>query len=264
MIDFIKNEGKCTQLLSFVDMPNTPSGPLKLAVVDGRVTGSIEKRLLGEGVQLIKTKRYTGLYDAVSFHPDMMLHHIGENRIVFAPNTDTAVLQELESHGFILVPGGRKLNPAYPDDIAYNGARVGRYFLHNLKYTDEIILKELTAAGVELINVKQGYAKCSVAVINENAIITADVSIAKEASRRNIRVLQIPPQKNIKLPGLDYGFIGGCSGLIGKGRWAVFGKAGNLASFHQIREFLNGEDCKIVSLSEDEVIDFGSLLTLKT
>lgn len=250
--------------LEFVDTPNSPAAPATLAVVDGRITCKIECFLLSKGIRLIKTQKHPGVLDAVSYHPDIMLHHIGGNRIVYAPGTGNKMLRELESNGYCLVEGGTKLSPDYPGDISYNGARVGNYFFHYLEYTDPILLNELEKANVELVNVKQGYTKCSVAVINENSIITADPSIAKEAAKRDIRVLIIPPQKSILLPGLDYGFIGGCSGLIGKGSWAIFGKAEKLPSFFQIQEFLKKESCQILSLSDDEVIDLGTLLTVKT
>jgi hypothetical protein len=250
--------------LKFVDVPNCPSAPARLAIVDGRISNKIEKLLLKQGIQLIKTLKLPGLLDAVSYHPDIMFHHIGGNRIVHAPEVDIYILKELENSGFYLIQGSTKLTGSYPGDISYNGARVGNFFFHNLKYTDKVLLNELYDAGVELVNVNQGYTKCSVAVINENSIITADTNIAKEAERRDIKVLLIPPQRDIILPGLDYGFIGGCSGLIGKGSWAIFGKAEKLPSFFQIQEFLKKENCQILSLSDDEVIDLGTLLTVKT
>lgn len=250
--------------LKFVDIPNSPEAPAALAVVDGRIAGKIESCLLNKGIRLIKTQKHPGVLDAVSYHPDIMLHHIGGNRIVYAPGTGHKLLQELESNGFCLVQGSTKLTPVYPGDIPYNGTRVGNYFFHYLEYTDPILLNELEKSNVELVNVKQGYTKCSVAVINENSIITADPAIAGEAAKRDIRALLISPQKNILLPGLDYGFIGGSSGLIGKGSWAVFGKAEKLPAFFQIQEFLNKENCQILSLSDEEVIDYGTLITIKT
>ena len=45
--------------------------------------------------------------------------------------------------------------------------------------------------GYEIINVKQGYAKCSICVVSDNAIITADKGIAKAAIQNRIDVLEI-------------------------------------------------------------------------
>ena len=68
-------------------------------------------------------------------------------------------------------------NNAY--DIAYNGVKVGNCFFHYFNYTDSKIIEYYKANGDKLINDKQGYTKCSVAIINENAIITSDTKIAK-------------------------------------------------------------------------------------
>ena len=53
------------------------------------------------------------------------------------------------------------------------------------------------------------------AVVSNKAIITSDKVIAHEAKKVDLDVLLIPPG-DIILPGLDYGFIGGCCGLIEK------------------------------------------------
>lgn len=250
--------------MNFVIVPNLPAMSVSLVVIDGRVTPTIENSLEMSGIRIIKTERHPDLYEAVAFHPDMMLHHIGGNRIIYAPHTSDYLLQQLESQDFELVMGSKKLSSAYPEDIAYNGARVGNLFFHNLKFTDEILLNELTASGVELVHVNQGYAKCAVAVIDETCILTSDTGIACAAKDKGISVLLVPPQKSICLPGLDYGFIGGSSGMLDKSHWAVFGNAESLEMFSSVYKFLQQKNIEIISLSVDVIMDYGSLLTLKT
>lgn len=250
--------------MNFIDIPNLPVAKTRLAVVDGRIAADMQTCLEKSGICLIKTERHPDLYEAIAFHPDIMLHHMGGNRIVYAPATSDSVLQSLEKHEFKLVEGAKKLSPVYPADIAYNGARVGNFFFHNLKYTDEILLNELASADIEIVNVRQGYAKCAVAVIDENCIITSDVGIANAAAKRGISVLVVSPQKNISLTGLDYGFIGGSSGMINISQLAVFGNAESLEEFSIIEKFLHHKKIEIVSLSDSIVMDYGSLLPLKT
>lgn len=250
--------------MAFVDAPNLPEDRVKLAVVDGRIGKDLEAGMKSLGIQIIKTGKHPDLYEAVAFHPDMMLHHAGGRRIVYAPGTSPALLESLDSHGFVLVEGLKRLALSYPADIAYNGARIGSFFFHNLKHTDGRLLEELTAAGVEPVHVNQGYAKCSVAIVDENSIFTSDAGIARAAEERGIEALLVPPQKRIRLPGLDYGFIGGCGGMTGRRQWSVFGQAAELEDWPQLEEFLKRKKIEAVSLSDGRITDYGSLLPLKT
>lgn len=250
--------------MNFIDMPNLPQKAVQTAIVDGRISKSMEKGFSEKGIRLIKTRKHCMVYEAVSFHPDIMLHHIGAEKIVYAPGTDAELLNELSSMGFGLIRGKTVLSAHYPGNIAYNVARVGSLAFHSLKYTDAVLAEELGKAGIELIHVNQGYAKCSTAVINERTIITADPGIAKAAEKKGIEVLKIHQDTGIMLPGLDKGFIGGCSGLIDKNSWAVAGNAGTLESFFTIKSFLKYKNMEIISLSNEKVVDIGSIIPILT
>jgi len=248
--------------MNYVRIPNLPEAEVSLAVVDGRLDEAMEAKLLDLKVKLIKTDRHTGLYEAVSYHPDMMLHHLGDECIVYSPGVADSIKNALSDCGFQLIQGGTTLQEKYPWDIAYNVARVGKFAFHNLKYTDPVLRNELEKRDVELVHVKQGYSKCSVSVIDENSIITADRGIAKAAQEKGVEVLLIEPEEEILLPGLSNGFIGGSTAMLNKYRWAV---AGNFAFFRaadRIRRFLEDRNIEIISLSEGRITDIGSIIPL--
>jgi len=110
----------------------------------------------------------------------------------------------------------------YPRDIPFNVACTGKFFIHNLKYSNPRLLEAARGAGMTLIDVPQGYTKCSVVVVDENSIITYDRGIASACDSHNtntapaepLNVLLIEPGQ-VELPGYDTGFIGGASGRIG-------------------------------------------------
>jgi hypothetical protein len=250
--------------MEYIGIPNLPEGPVSLAVADGRISLEAERTLLLNGTKLIKTSRHSGVHEAISYHPDIMFHHIGFNHIVFAPGTDDAFLNVLSGLGFNLIKGSSVLSSKYPHDIAYNAARVGTFFFHNLKYTDVVLKKELEACDISPVRIEQGYAKCSISIVNDSSIITADAGIARAAEKKGIDVLLIDFRQKILLPGLNYGFIGGCSGLIGKNMWAVNGDVEKLTSFKEIYDFLSRKDIQIISLSNEQVTDIGSIIPLIT
>ncbi len=250
--------------MKFVDNPNIPVKPLSVALVDGRINRMLENRLADMGIRVIKTEKYEGLYEAISFHPDIMYHHLGGNRIVHAPGVSKKTNMVLEALGFQLIPGSTPLGGKYPFNIAYNVARVGNVAFHNLKYTDPVLARELALSGAELVHVNQGYTKCSVSVVDSNSIITSDKGIARAAEKKGIDVLLIEPEEGIKLPGVKYGFIGGSSGLIDEKKWLLTGDILNLKSSEKIIQFLQKRCIDVICLPGEPVIDIGSIIPLMT
>ncbi len=243
-------------------MPNLPQSRVKLAVIDGRADAAIQYELEKLGIELIRTGRHTGIYDAISYHPDIVIHHIGGRKIVFAPGTSPEFLDALKKCKFDLLEGKAVLTAAYPGNVAYNVARVGNFAFHDFRYTDSVLLKGLEAEGVEFINVKQGYSKCSICIIDENSIITSDKGIAKSAERNGIEALLICQNEDILLPGLDKGFIGGSTGFIGKRILAVTGDIEKLKSCNIVKDYLFRKDIDIISLGSGPIVDMGSIIPL--
>jgi len=250
--------------MNYIENPNSPQKPVTLAVVDGRISTDMEQGFTRLGVRLIKTEKYKGIYEAISYHPDIMIHHTGGEQIVYAPGTPSGVLDDLKHAGFHLMAGSTWISSEYPFNIAYNAARVGRFAFHNLKYTDTVLRDELEKMGVELVHVKQGYTKCSISVVDGSSIITSDAGIARVAESRGVEALLIEPEKDILLPGLNYGFIGGSTGLLDKNTWAVTGSIEKLKSAHKIYDYLAAKAIEIVTLSDGQIIDIGSVIPLLT
>jgi hypothetical protein len=123
----------------FVERPNLPDGPVCLAAADGRIPDKIAAHLNALGVELVGTHRHEALYEAVAYHPDMQLHHLGGGNLVYAPGTDEKFLNYLIDAGYTLIRGETVLRPEYPYDIAYNAARVGGIYFHNTRYTDPVL-----------------------------------------------------------------------------------------------------------------------------
>lgn len=245
----------------FVQEPNLPENKVSLVVVDGRAEFAIGE-LNQLGIATLRMRPHSGLYDAVCCHPDMLLHPIGGDLIVYAPETDRRLLDELRSYGFRLIQGASSLSPVYPRDIAYNVARVGKWYFHNLKYTDPIIKEHLEKQGIEPVDIKQGYAKCSILPISESSIITTDAGIAKTAEKKGLEVLLLKNEKSIHLPGLNHGFIGGACSMISKTVCAINGRLENLYSHEILSSYLKVRNIQLKEISNGFVTDIGSIFPL--
>lgn len=250
--------------MNYIDIPNIPNREVTHVLADGRISAEAQKNLNKLGIRVIKTSRHISLYDAIAYHPDIVFNHVGGNFAVYAPDIDPSILEELLGLGFDLIKGHTVLKSVYPSDISYNAARIGDFVIHSLKYTDSVLLDAFEQKGLKLINVNQGYSKCSVSIVDERSIITADKGIAQKAEEKGLDVLLIDHDENIELPGLDRGFIGGATGLIGHKLWALNGKLENLKCCKQITEFLDKRGVTPISLTQGAVIDIGSIIPILT
>lgn len=232
---------------------------LKTAIIDCRADDRTVYALENIGFTVIPTMKLDFLYDAVSSHADIQIHFLGANRFVCAPETFEHYKKHFP-HELELIKGSSRLGPQYPEDIAYNAAVMGDSVICAQKYTDSVILSEYRRAIKKIINVRQGYAKCSTCVAGKNAIITSDSGIAAAAEQNGIDVLRISAG-NIRLRGMDYGFIGGASGLVSKNTLAVNGDISTHPDADKIKAFCKKHGAEILCLKDGILEDIGTVIT---
>lgn len=233
---------------------------MKYAIVDFRITEEEKYNITSLGYKIIICPPSQALYEAVCGHPDMLLHIIDKNKIMVHKNVDKNFIALLKNLGFSVLLSGNELKDIYPYDIILNSVSLSNLFMHNIKYTDPELLKLMISK--KLINVKQGYSKCSTAIVTEKAVMTSDKSIAKALITENIDVLLLPPG-DIELPNLNYGFIGGCCGLLNENTLAFYGDLNYYAYGNEVLSFLKKHNVKPVYLRKDKLIDRGSLFVIE-
>lgn len=248
--------------MNFINNPYIPDKKIKTALVDYRIAPEAERSLIEMDIELIKTVPCNDLYDAIKGHPDIVVHYIKDNELVVAPNVFDVMQPLLEKKGFALTKGETWLCRNYPQNIAYNVLRIGSKAFHNTKYTDKTILKEFEKNEIELIHVNQGYAKCSTCIVNENTIITSDYKISKIAEEHGIESLLIEPGE-ILLEGMNYGFIGGASGLLSNNILSFTGSLERIKDNYKIFDFLSSKGIEVKILSTKQIFDIGSIIPLK-
>ena len=249
--------------MKFVEESFITNERLSLAIVDKRITIDMENKLKNYDINIIKTPSCDDTYNAIKHHPDISVCKLDVNNIVVAPNVYDYYNDILSNYNFNVIKGNSTISKKYPNNIQYNVAILGNYAIHNFKYTDNIILEYLDKFNIKKINVKQGYCKCSICIVDENSIITSDEGIHKEVIKYGIDSLLIE-KGYIDLFDLDYGFIGGCSGLISKDTLSFFGDIKKHPYYNRILEFVNKKNKKIISLSNEKLLDLGSLIPLCT
>ena len=150
------------------------------------------------------------------------------------------------------------LGKIYPDDVKLCACWTGKHTFINTGTISETILPYLTES---LIEVTQGYTKCSICVIKENAIITSDKMICRKAIQNGLDALLIKPGC-IELEGYDYGFIGGASFMIDHYTLAFTGKLHGHPDKDRIIEFITQQGLRCVYLTDEPIFDIGGAVRL--
>ncbi|MBR5128634.1 MAG: hypothetical protein IKU67_01160 [Firmicutes bacterium] len=197
----------------------------------------IKNFLIESGHRVLEVSPLAEVDSAISSHPDIYMCHLGKELFRGDPS---------------------KLTHNYPGHAIYNGCSTGKYFIHNLKITDKKLLNEVENLGLIKVDVRQGYAKCSCIVVDENSIITADKGIAKAANDAGLDVLVID-HAQVELEGYPYGFIGGATGKVGN----VILFNGNLrdhSNYKEIKEFIERREVNIKYFEDYPLTDIGSII----
>ena len=229
----------------------------RFMIVDNRYV-NVAKRAWGDRYEIIPSVTSSHLAESVSAHPDMVLYPLKEKMFICAPDCYEEYKKRFEESGVELICGEKELKSTYPCDIAYNILKTDNLALGKFQETDPVILKYLKKQKIELVNVNQGYTKCSVCVFSDCAI-TADSGIFSALNKKGIDTLKIPCGE-IKLKGYDYGFIGGASGENHEGEVFFFGDLDSVSYGGKIREFILSKGKTLCEIKNYPLTDVGTIM----
>ena len=230
--------------------------------IDYRATKEELNNIYRLNINPILIPKSKNVYEAIDGHTDIQLNLLKNNskyKVIVQKDISSHFMKILEENHIKYIVSKRTLSNTYPGDIILNSLVLDDFFIHNLKYTDENLLK--SQESKKLIDVPQGYTKCSILPVRNNALITSDIGIYNVLIKHNFDILLLPPG-DILLPSLNYGFIGGVGGMISKDKMAFFGDLDSYKWGNEIKDFLYKYDVSPIYLRKGKLIDRGSLLTL--
>ena len=190
-------------------------------------------------------------------HADMQCLILDDTAFVLACCKQLA---DALSKNYHVVLCGDNISGTYPENVGLNAIVLGNRLICRVPSLDSKVKEYCINHGYELIHVNQGYAKCSCAVVSDNAIITADNGIYHSLRELNIDVLKIE-EGGVRLEGASCGFIGGAGGYDSNSRTLYF--CGNIRlhpDYDKISPFCEQHGTKLVSLTEDVLTDIGGIL----
>lgn len=210
------------------------------------------------GIDTLVTDSEPDLPKPVINHADLCVNYLGSGNVVLS-KTQVKLKAALEKLGCKCYIINESLKNAYPDDCLLNCIANSTDLICNYDITSAKI-KEL-ANGKTVIDVNQGYTKCSVCAVSDKAFITDDKSIYKALKNAEYDVLEVE-KGSVALNGYDYGFIGGACCKISKDILAFFGNAKAHKSYDAIKAFCKNYNVDLLSLDSERLCDIGSFIPI--
>ena len=210
------------------------------------------------GCDVITFKPNPYLDEEINSHADINFFNCNNGNIVLSDAVKGEIEPFLTDLRLVECKG---IKSPYPNDVALNCALIGKYLLCNTKYAAEEIKAFCKSNSIELLHTNQGYSKCSVCVLNENAVITECSAIASLLKNCQIDVLKIE-KGYVALSEKHHGFIGGAGVMISENQMYFSGDISSHPNYAEISAFLDKYNIKPIFNKNRKLRDFGGFIKI--
>ncbi len=241
-----------------LEKPNLPQGKVTSVAISEKASLKLLNKLNNLCIETIKISDNPEI-DIIGHHADISILNIAKNELIISDSQKENIVNFL-TKGYRLktIPG---VKSPYPYDCKLNCAIIGEKVICNPATVPDEIISLFHLYNYKIINVKQGYSKCSVCVVSDSAIITDDESIYYSCSKNGMDTLLVN-KGSIKLTGYNYGFIGGCTGLIDNNKLLFNGDINFHKNCNDILDFINRHGVEPVIIKDEPLTDIGSIIPL--
>lgn len=241
----------------FLNNPNLPSSKVTTVFAncdDNALKNEFDK----SSVKVVNVTQNELLEVPVSQHADILANYVGNS-------TFLADYRQKDLIEFVELAGGtiknvNNIKSPYPNDCLLNFADIGDYIICNQSILTNEIVNLLPKK--QIIDVKQGYSKCSVCICKRNTIITDDISIYNAVSQYDDIKSLLVEKGSVRIDKYDYGFIGGCCGLIDKDTLLFNGDLSTHSDFDKIKNFLYDNGVNYIDIKGKPLTDIGSIIPI--
>ena len=209
-------------------------------------------------IKVVSVTKNPLLDQPVSKHADILCNYVGKSTFLVDKN-------QVELCKFIKNNNGKSvtienIQSPYPNDCLLNFADIGDYIICNKSILTEDIVKYLPEKPI--IDVKQGYSKCSVCICGHNTIVTDDKSVYNAVLQYDSINSLLIKKGSIRINKYDYGFIGGCCGLVDKNLLLFNGDLSLHSDFDKIKNFLYDNGINYIDIKGKPLTDIGSIIPI--
>ncbi len=226
-------------------------------LVDPRMSAVCEGALIALGVTVKRIPLSTELAPPLAGHPDLLMSVLPEGELLVTKGYYEANRTFFDALSYPLCVTDETLSSVYPGDVLLDALAVGDTLYGRQGAVSEVLRHRYR----DFVPVKQGYARCSVAMLTDRAAITSDLGLTAALRRQGVAVLTVSPG-HIALPGYDTGLIGGAGGRLDEDTYVFFGDLASHPDGDAIRRFAEEQKINAVSLSNEPMSDYGGMIGL--
>lgn len=238
-----------------MDSPLIPKNKISSCIIGERYYNEI-KELRSLGIKCITIPENKALSDEISSHADILCFSCGNGNML--AEKSVAGELELKLPDYNIIPVGEISSP-YPDDVGLNAFFSGRHLLCNSKYIKKELSDFCRDNNIEIIHTNQGYTKCSVCAVADNAIITEDDAIPSLLNFYQYDVLKIS-KGFVQLSDSHYGFIGGAAAMISDTELYISGDISAHPDYERIKAFTDKYNVSLIYNKNRPLTDFGGII----
>lgn len=228
-----------------------------LIVIDKRIPKEAKKRLSGFGT-LVEFSTQGVTYPAISGHPDIFLCQTPAS-LICAPNLPEDYKTLFEKGDINFNFGKKPVGSSFPETSYYNCIASDDYLFHKTGHSDKQILEQ--CKQLTFIDLPQAYTRCSLIALTPKVFITSDKGIEKALKTNQIEVHYFSP-KEIILPEMSHGFIGGALGIYA-GKLFVLGNPDFHSWGNEFKNLIKQEGLELISLYDGPFFDGGGIFFLE-
>lgn len=236
-----------------------------IAVVGDKLNEHLYQYLTRRQWTVFKLPQNQKTYAPVNNHPDLYGCAMGNNKWVLEPNLYQALVKaygQLDHN--IFIRGHHELGSRYPTTCYYNHLVFDDVLLGNENCFDPQVIILAKESLLKTLSVKQGYIRCTTALIGKKLILTSDrgVQSVLMSQFKDYNILFVDPA-DILLQGFPHGFIGGCLLQAAPGEIYAYGNISKHRQFNEIERALRNESYKLIYSEDFPLEDIGSVLMLE-
>lgn len=245
-----------------IKTPHLPEGEVRHLIIGEKYRKKLENALIANNLEPIWMPDNPYVDERLSAHADLAVNNFSTNQMILSEYLQNSELfKQLNTLGYTCSAANNPIKPQYPYDAGLNICLIGNKLIYNSRTICEELNKPLGAISINRIDCRQGYTKCSVCIVDENSIITADRAIADKAIAFGMDVL-LTDNSIVDLNGFNNGFIGGAAFKLSKFKIAFTGTIESSKEKNAIENFLSERDVEAVYLTENKLFDIGSAILI--
>ena len=215
----------------------------------------IVDKLQAYGLEILPTEASSNVSIPISRHADVL--YLNTDKAIYVSDCQNNNIELLKSRGYNIK--SVKLKAGYTTECMLNTAVSDSLIIANSKVCNTDIF---LSVNKKIINVNQGYTKCSTVVLPKDNFITEDIGIYKAIKAAQKKCLLIE-KGYVQLSGYDYGFIGGAAAVLNNHNTILFfGNVKKHPQYDEIKQFCNNLNYNIDYIENIPLQDIGGVVII--